>query len=379
MRVLMDYRPALHERTGVGEYTHQLIREVAVTNRADSVTAFSSSWKNRVPSAARADLPGATVLDLKIPVKLLNLLWHRAEWPSIERLTGSRYDVVHSFHPLLLPSSHAAQLVTIHDLDFLDHPERTRAEIRRDYPVLTRAHAHRADRIVVPSRYTAREVERRLGVAAERISICPPGLPAWRQPVARPAPGEGHVLFLGTLEPRKNIGVLLDAYRVLAGRCELPRLVLAGLATKASVPWLKLIAEPPLAGLVEHVGYVPAERRQELFEGARFLVQPSLDEGFGLPVLEALSLGVPTIVSDRGALPELVGDAGIVFDPTSATALASALERLLADAALAAACSGKGLLRARQFSWASSARLLHDAFEHAVEDRARRARGEPAS
>src|SRR5262249_18873912 len=161
-----DYRPALRERSGSGEYTHQLARALLTSTavggrRRDlDVTLFSSSWKHRfVPepdlaSAAIVDRRGPVRLlnltwhrlewpaagasgaigDRRVPVRLLNLTWHRLEWPPAEMLTGARSDVVHSPHPLLMPSRHAAQVITIHDLNFLSHPERTRAEIRRDYP-----------------------------------------------------------------------------------------------------------------------------------------------------------------------------------------------------------------------------------------------------
>ena len=148
-----------------------------------------------------------------------------------ELLTGQQFDVVHSMHPLLLPARHAAQVVTIHDLNFLRHPERTRAEIRRDYPALAREHAHRADRVIVVSAFTAADVVRLLDVPMDRISICSPGGPAWRP--RESAPAGGYLLFFGTLEPRKNLGALLDAYTELADRRpDLPELVLAGKATE---------------------------------------------------------------------------------------------------------------------------------------------------
>ncbi|HEV2983616.1 MAG TPA: glycosyltransferase, partial [Vicinamibacterales bacterium] len=165
MRVLIDYRPALRERSGVGEYTHQLAKALLASGTLD-LTLFSSSWKDRI--APGAELPGAILLDRRIPVRLLNLLWHRAGWPPVEALSAGRFDVVHSSHPLLMPSRDAAQVITIHDLNFLSHPERTRAEVRRDYPPLAREHARRADAIIVPSAFTAGEVERRLGIAPER-------------------------------------------------------------------------------------------------------------------------------------------------------------------------------------------------------------------
>src|SRR6185503_18102057 len=119
----------------------------------------------------------------------------------------------HSSHPLLLPSATAAQVVTIHDLNFLSNPERTRAEIRRDYRVLARDHANRADAILVSSAFTAGEVERVLSVPRDRIAVSPPGAPDWTPRAA--APNDGYVLFFGTLEPRKNISGLLDAYELL--------------------------------------------------------------------------------------------------------------------------------------------------------------------
>ena len=372
MRVLIDYRPALRDRSGAGEYTHQLVRALLAayppagpasgTNGALALTVFSSSWKDRL--ADTPELRGASAIDRRVPVRLLNFAWHRLGWPPIERLTGFNFDVTHSLHPLLLPSRHAAQIVTIHDLNFLAHPERTRAEIRRDYPGLVRDHAHRASRILVPSQFTAVEVERQLGVAAERIAICPPGAPDWA-PRETPPP-DGYILFFSTLEPRKNIGGLLDAYERLRGRA--PDLVLAGKATDEARPWLDRIHRPPLAGHVRHIGYVEPADRQTLYAGARLLVMPSFEEGFGIPVLEAMTFGVPVVASARGSLPEVLGDAGPLVNPDEPDEIAGAMARILDDDAFASACAAKGVLRARLFSWNRTARLVYDVYRQAVED-----------
>jgi glycosyltransferase involved in cell wall biosynthesis len=332
------------------------------------LTVFSSSWKDRFTPAGR-ELDGAAIVDRRVPVRVLNLAWHRLGWPPAETLTGRAFDVTHSLHPLILPSRSAAHVVTIHDLNFLDHPEGTRTEIRRDYPSLAREHAGRADRVVVPSHFTAAEVERRLGVPADRISICSPGAPDWA-PRDGPPPDGGYVLFFGTLEPRKNVGALLDAYERLLGvaraRTTVPALVLAGQATAESEPWLDRIARPPLRGIVRHVGYVEPSRRRELYEGARLLVQPSFEEGFGLPVLEAMTIGVPVVAANRGALPEVLGDAGLLIDPDEPDQLASAIGRMLDDDACAAACAAKGPLRARQFRWDLTARCVYEAYQMAM-------------
>jgi glycosyltransferase involved in cell wall biosynthesis len=371
VRVLIDYRAALRERSGVGEYTHELVRAlVALGRRADAppveVTVFSSSSKDRL--AADPALDGVVRVDRRIPVRLLNLAWHRLGWPTAEALTGGSFDIVHSLHPLLMPSRHAARVVTVHDLNFLNHPERTRAEIRRDYPALARAHAHLSDRVVVVSRFTASEVERLLEVEPDHISVCSPGRPDWSPRSA--APSNGYVLFFGTLEPRKNVGTLLDAYERLAGRrSDLPELRLAGKATEQSASWLTRIATPPLNRLVRHLGYVDPGQRYELYAGARMLVQPSFEEGFGLPVLEAMTVGVPVVGADAGAIPEVGGDAVLLVPPTDAEAMAHAIERFLDDEGLRAACVARGLARSAAYTWEKTASTTLEAYARALQHR----------
>ena len=372
MRIVIDYRPALRARTGVGEHIHQVTRALA-DSRAGDVTVFSSSWKDRVPAGLVAELPNVRIVDRRVPVGVLNLAWHRLRWPPIEALAGGEYDIAHSPHPLLLPSRSAAQIVTIHDLHFLTHPERSSAEIRRDYPALVRTHATRADRVIVVSRFVAGEVQRLLDIPADRISVCPNGAPDWKGPPAEVNAG-GYVLFAGTIEPRKNVSGLLNAYaRLLARRPNAPRLVIAGRLDASAPDALAAIERPPLAGHVEYRGYVSSDDRESLYKGAQVFVLPSFDEGFGIPALEAMSAGVPVVVSNRGALPEVVGDAGLLVDPDDPDSLAAALERLIGDSNLRAASARRGLERARHFTWAQTARDVRRAYEDALLARRHRA------
>ena len=376
MRIVIDYRAALKNRSGVGEYTHQLVRALLARSKSPTVesldiTIFSSSTRDRL--AGDPELAGARRVDRRVPVRLLNLAWHRLGWPAAEWLVNGQFDIAHSLHPLLMPARNAAQVVTIHDLNFLEHPERTRAEIRRDYPALVRDHAHRADHVIVISLFTAREVQRLLGVPADRISVCCPGAPSWRPRAAQPR--NGYILFFGTLEPRKNLGALLDAYELLAARrTSLPELVLAGKATEQSGPWLERIQRAPLKGKVRHVGYVAPDDRPTLYAGAHMLVQPSFDEGFGLTVLEAMTVGVPVVAANAGALPEVGGDAVLLVPPTDPSAIAAAIERLLDDEALVADCVARGLHRSAEYSWERTADNAVDAYERALSRRALRTR-----
>ncbi len=370
VRILLDYRPALRERTGVGEYVHEAARALVATAPAsEALFLFSSSLRDRLDPAI---VPGATVIDRAVPVALLNFAWHRWDWPPVERLAGSAFEVVHAAHPLLVPSSRAARLVTIHDLDFLDHPERTEREIRRDYPVLARAHAERADQIVVISRHTARQVETRLHVPPSYISVCAPGAPEWPRRDGEPSAG-GCLLFLGTLAPRKNLGVLLDAYeRLLARDPAVPPLVLAGRITPESAPIVARTHRRPLAGHVELAGYVDDAARREWYRRALVFVLPSHTEGFGLPAVEAMVAGVPVVAADRGALPEVLGTAGRLIDPDDAEALAAVLAETLADAALRRRMSDDGWRQAQQFTWTRTAHGIRAAWALAIEHRRER-------
>ena len=374
MRILVDYRPALRERTGVGEYVHELVRAYTALPEAsaDEVSLFTSSWKDRPVRGLGREL-NARVIDRRIPVALLNYLWHRREWPPVEALAGAA-DVVHGQHPLLIPARRAAQVITIHDLFFLAAPERTRGEIRRDYAALAAGHARRADAIVVSSEYTATLVAERLDVTSDRIYVCPAGAPQWLTRDARAPDAQKYLLFLGTLEPRKNLGVLLDAYASLLARdVPVPPLVLAGRSTPEAAEWLERTQRAPLTGHVEHRGYVASGDRAALYAGARLLVMPSLDEGFGLPVLEAMSAGVPVVASRRGSLPEVAGDAAVLVDATDVPGFANAIERVLRDQAFAQDLAARGVARAAHYSWAHAAAAARRAYVDAIARRRERA------
>jgi glycosyltransferase involved in cell wall biosynthesis len=361
VRILLDYRPALRQRTGVGVLVHRLATALqARLTGSDSLTLFSSSWKDRLQSDV---IPGTTHVDARVPVALLNLAWHRFEWPPVDWFSGT-IDIAQSMHPLLLPSRSAAQFVTIHDLHFLDRPEQTSAEIRRDYPVLAADHASRADGVIVPSHYTKGLVEQRLGVPAERVTVCSPGAPGW-PPRADPG-SQGPILFVGTIEPRKNVGGLLRAYAALVrDNPKAPILVLAGrntsdLATDATVDGVSL------KGRVQALGYVDDERRLALYREASILVQPSFDEGFGLPVLEAMTLGLPVVAANRGSLPEVLGGSGLLVEPDDHAGMAATMRTALEDPAQRRRMAAAGLVRARTYSWDSAARSLYEVYEVAV-------------
>jgi glycosyltransferase involved in cell wall biosynthesis len=376
VRILLDYRPALRQRTGVGEYVHELARALLALPVHDELTLFSSSRKDRMPDAVVADLRGARVVDRRWPVQLMALAWNRLEWPPIDWLAGAS-DVVHAQTPLLIPTVSAARVVTIHDLHFLTHPEGSEREIRRDFPALVQDHARRADGIIVSSAYAKRQVQDRLDVPPHKVVLCEPGCPPWAAAVLdarRISPGVSHLLFVGTVEPRKNVRGLLAAYALLRQRHrEAPDLVLAGAVRDSARHELAVLSSPILEGHVHLRGYVTDEARRELYRTACMLVLPSFEEGFGLPVLEAMAAGVPVVISNRGSLPEVAGPAASPVEPDDVEGLCAAMARLL-DPAAAAEASSAGLGQAVRYSWQQCATATRAAYAAAIAARAERRR-----
>jgi len=360
VRILLDYRPALRQRTGVGEYAHGLASALpSILEPGDSLTLFSSSWKDRLPAAV---IEGAKLHDSRIPVQILNFAWHRVGWPPVDLLAGG-VDVAHSMHPLMIPSR-GARVVTIHDLYFLNRPEHASAEIRRDYPRFARDHARRADAIVVNSEYTRQQVVERLGISADRVTVCTPGAPHWPRRTEPPAPGP--ILFIGTIAPRKNVPGLLRAYSQLAGTMrDTPELVLAGRITADGL----LGTGVDVAAVIDRIrmpGYIDDSAKQELYRQASMLVLPSFDEGFGIPALEAMTMGVPVIAANRGALPEVVGGAALLVDPEQPATITEAMRRVLTDPVLRRRMSDRGAARAARYRWKASAERLYECYRAAA-------------
>jgi glycosyltransferase involved in cell wall biosynthesis len=369
VRVLVDYRPALRARTGVGEYVHELVRALRAPGGPagpDALTLFTASWKDRLAAGITGELQVPAV-DRRLPAGALTWGWNRLGFPPVEWLAG-RFDVVHAATPVAIPSQYARAVITIHDLHFLRHPERMAAEMRRDFPRLVRAHAARAAAVIVSSSYTAEDVARTLGVPRNRIHLCPPGAPPWSDEVRgrRTAVAPSHILFLGTLDRRKNVGVLLDAYdRLRHRRPDAPPLVIAGGATPAAADWQAQARALHLEERVRWTGYVDEATRRDLYARAHMLVLPSLDEGFGLPVLEAMACGVPVVVSTGGSLPEVAGTAAHPVVPDDVDGFADAMDALL-HPEMAALAARRGLARAAAFTWDVCARHVWRAYTAAL-------------
>jgi glycosyltransferase involved in cell wall biosynthesis len=298
-------------------------------------------------------------------VRTLNYAWNRLGAPALDRLVGADLDLVHSPHPLIVPGKRAKHVVTIHDLFFLKHPDMTEDEIRRDYVPLVREHVRRADGVICVSEFTASEARLLLDVPATKIAVIPNGVdPAYREPVspeevdailARRRLPRGALLYVGSEEKRKNLVNLAMAYMGLARkRPRLPPLILVGPGSW----WAQ--GGSAVGPQIRATGYLETREIRGLMAASAALVLPSLEEGFGLPVAEAMAAGLPVVCSRGSALEEVAGGAATLVDPLNTRSIADGIEGILDDPARAEAQRAKGLEASRRFDWDKAAAMTID-------------------
>ena len=264
-------------------------------------------------------------------------------WPLFESgLHPGR--LFHGLNQRLPAKRWPLQVATFHDL-FVMSQQYSTPEFRARFTAQARHAAEHADRIIAVSQFTAREVERLLGVDAARIRVVPHGvrLPASVSPVRKKV-----VLCVGSIQKRKNTARLVRAFASMPPEW---RLVLAGGRGYGAEETLREVENSSRRADIEVADHVSAARLAELYSRAGIFAFPSLDEGFGIPILEAMANGVPVVTSNRSSMPEVCGDAGVQVDPEREEELAQALRTLAGDASLRESLAARGLARAREFSW----------------------------
>lgn len=302
--------------------------------------------------------------------------WRRIAWEQTRLAAAShRLALLHGLAFAAPLAAACPTVVTVHDLSFLRFPAAFRAFNRIYLTLVTKLSTRRAARVIAVSESTRQDVITLCGVPAERVVAIPNGVteafaPAEPRAVAEFRAHKGlperFILFLGTLEPRKNLLRLLDAYAQLrrpahagavsgTGRGDAPTLVIAGGKGWFYKAIFARAAELGLAGDVLFPGFIPGDELPWWYRAAEVFVYPSLFEGFGLPVLEALACGTPVITSTVSALPEVAGDAALLVPPDDTDALAEALARLIGDRGLRTEKRAAGLRQAALFSWARTA------------------------
>ena len=368
MRVAFDVGPVRAQGAGVGVFAlamaHALAAELAP---ADLALVGARPEMNDLPTGPRRILRPA------IPY----LPWLQLIAARDVRRAGA--DVAHFSDGAIPPFNTTPTVVSIHDLSIIrtwrSHPRRRLLRVP-----LAIAAARRARLIVVPSRATADEVVRLTGASQRKIAVVPY---APQVPMAPPAPSETtstlaeygleqgtYVLGLGTIEPRKNHLGLVEGFEIATRTGGLPadtQLVIIGRPGWGSSAIIARMAASPVASRIRRLGYVPADRLPALLAGAAAVVYPSFYEGFGLPVIEALACGAPTVTSNISSMPEVAGEAAFLVDPSDPSDIARGIEvAVRAGADDRDAISRSGIAQAANFSWSRTAATVIDLYRKLV-------------
>ena len=358
-------------RAGVSNYVEALLTHLGMVDQRNRYPIYTTRG---VDGRSLGLPPNFTVRPSRLPTinPRVRIPWEQALAPLILRL--SHADVFHgvlSVAPLACP---VPSVITIHDLAFLSFPQTFRRLNRTYLTWATRMSARRAARILAVSEFTRQEIVRLLGVPAERIVVTydacdarfappePATLAAFR---ARAGLPERFILFVSTIEPRKNIPTLLDAYAHIAASTDAP-LIIGGGKGWLYEPVFARLEALGLGDRVRFAGFIDAADLPLWYAAATVFTLPSLYEGFGMPLLEAMACGTPVVTTSSSSLPEVVGEAGLIVPPTDAEALGAALLRLLRDAELRAELRERGLQRARRFSWRETAERTLAAYQDAA-------------
>ncbi len=269
------------------------------------------------------------------------------------------------------PLAVASQVVTIHDCAFYDCPEGFSAAFALWYRYLVPRLARRARRILTVSAFSRDRICELFGIAPEKVVVAPNGVsdhwrPATEEDIARARArlilDQPYVLCVGSLEPRKNLRRLVEAWKRIGVEKDGRTLVLVGASGKV----FRDSGIGSLPGNVRVAGFVPDDELRALFSGADAFVFPSLYEGFGLPVIEAMACGAPVVCSKAGALPEVVDDAAVLVDPLDIDSIATGLTTVLTSRSLQASLRQRGIARAKQFSWDQTAERVWDVLTSAI-------------
>jgi len=369
MKIAVDCRSAFKGMGGIGRYTWCLLREYA---KADSENRFVCYFTHLEP-------PGPLDLPPRFEVRrfqagMIDERFDQLILPSL--LKEDDVDLYHNpTFAVPIIKTRARIVSTVHDVVFKRHPELVEGRLAQYLDKATLRAAKTADLILTVSDFSRGEISQLYGVGRERIRVIPNGMTPPRATMGR---GESplalaglglagcpYVLYVGSLEPKKNIKCLLEAFELVLRNhpTSTLKLVLVGGSAASGYPVEEWVKAPGLRGRVVLAGYVAEELLNALYEDALIFVYPSLYEGFGLPPLEAMARGVPTIVSSTSSLPEVVGEDGVCVDPRRPDLFADAISALAADADRRNELSERGRKRASDYTWTKSALHHLEAFK----------------
>lgn len=372
--IYLDVSAAVHRRAGLGRYAASLTRALHRRSRQEQGYAlFYNRERGIEPLAGLEHLPSSTVALGYKPWRMLVWMGQLARL-GFDRLLPDG-TLFHATEHLLLPLRSVPTVLTVHDLIFRRLPEHHKSLNRWYLNAALPLYCRRATHIIAISQCTRRDLIASYQIDPEKISVIheaadprfepqpPERVAAVRQRYNLP---ERYLLFVGTIEPRKNLTRLLHVFERLHREKLTDGLVIVGKRGWLYGDFFAELERSPAGERVILPGYVPDEDLPAVYAGAQALAFPSLFEGFGLPAVEAMATGTPVACSGTSALPEVVGGAALTFDPTSQEAIASALRRLLTEPGLRRELAERGLERAARFSWDRVAAETEGVYEHVL-------------
>ena len=376
MRIGFDIRPFLRQATGVGIYYKNLLFSLARIDANNQYYLFSSSYKDRFHQEELPPFSQREFRDARYPVKLMNFLWQRLEWPPLDSFFKTELDLTHSPIPLLLPTK-GKKIVTVYDMFFMDFPAFVQGEARKNFARRIENSLHRADGILVISQFVKDQIISRFSLNEDKVKVVYLGVdpdyskkPSVVQTeIVKKKYGlpSNFVLFVGAIEPRKNLVKLIEALGIIQKKSHDVPLVIVG---KKGMDYKNLkntIEESNLQSKVMFLNYLPEGDLKALYHLASCLVFPSLCEGFGLPLVEAMASECPLVVSCAPALPEIALDAAIYFHPEDAEEMAVQIITVLENDDKRKNLIEKGTQRVRDFSWTQTAENTLDFYRSVLE------------
>lgn len=385
MKISVNIQPLLHsDKSGIGFYEAELIKAMGRLDNENEYVLDFFSLKNSDDKIKTAEKYAGKNIKLN-PCKWFSATVYQLLWAVIpipyRLFFREKSDVSHFYNYYVPPFARGKKAAVIYDAVIKDFPETVRFKTKLMLRLTLKSSIRRADRIITISQFSKQQIIKHFGVPAERIDIVPCGVnfdvfrPDYDNKLISDAKSKygingDYILYLGTLEPRKNIERIIEAYSVMLSRTEAPPLlVLAG-----GKGWLyeSIFEKVKTLGLEDRVvftGYVPDGDVPLLMKGAMIFCFPSIYEGFGMPPLEAMACGTPVLTSNSTALPEVVGDAAIQADPYSVEEIAEGMIKLTESSELRRRLSEKGLEQCRRFTWEKSAAEMLDVYKRLVNEK----------
>ncbi len=371
MRIALDGLPLSRELTGIGHYTLELARHLAKTNSADQVSVASP--RGLVPTVTSGSSPSNLRLRRATLNPVIRYWW---KFGLTNFLKKEKVEVFHGTNFQLPPQPRCATVLTIHDLSTLLYPETHEGKNVQHAWRWLPSTAQTATMIICPTEAVRQEVHDHLSIPLDKIVAVHEAArscfgPASDREIARVKqrfnPGEEFLLYVGTIEPRKNLLSLVLAFEQLASTHPKMRLVIAGRKGWMVEELFAYVKRSPVNNRIIFTGYVSDVELRALYSSCTVFVYPSIYEGFGLPPLEAMSCGAPVVASSIPSIGEVLGEAARLVKPNDFAALKSSLEELLDEPCLRERLSLAGRERAAEFSWDETARRVRNVYERALD------------